>query len=205
MYKQAGPANLIAGLFGKAAPAAKGLGSFPRYPALMAARRSTVVVPNARPSSMLSSTNLGSYNPNTGVLLRRAGLAPDVARETMRHELTHMAQMKAPTSWLDRFGVAGLKQPANSMMSGLRSMALEYGARIGESKGLLSPVRAAYKLWATAPQYAKDFTRLGAPRAARVYNAATALPFIGAPIGLLGGGAMLKSNLDQLNQARTQP
>ena len=204
MYKQAGPTNLIASLFGKAAPAAKGLGSFPRYPALMAARRSTVVVPNARPSSMLSPNNLGSYNPNTGVLLRRAGLTPDVARETMRHELTHMAQMKAPASWLDRFGVAGLNQPGNSMMSGLRSMALEYGARLGESKGLMSPIRAAYKLWASAPQYAQDFTRLGAPAAARVYNTAAALPFVGAPIGLLGGGAMLKSKLDQLNQARSQ-
>jgi hypothetical protein len=115
-----------------------------------------------------------------------------------------MAQIKAPHTWLDRTVQAGISQPGNSFKSGLRSILAEFGARTGETKGLMAPVRGALKLWETAPSYARDFKRLGARAAALPYQLLTAAPIVGGLATAGGLGLKLKSLTDQLNQPKTR-
>jgi hypothetical protein len=185
-------------------PTVKGLGSFERYPSLMAARRKTTVIPNARSSSFPGPGTWGQYRPKDDLLLMRGGLSPGAARRTLRHELTHMAQIKAPHTWLDKIVQTGLSQPGNNFKAGLRSILAEFGARTGETKGLLAPVRGAWKLWETAPAYARTFERAGAHAAALPYRILTAAPIIGGLATTGGLGLKLKNMADQLNQPRTR-
>lgn len=204
MYKQAGTMKLFAKLLGRTAPAAKGLGSFERYPALMAARRQTLVIPNARAESFPGASTQGQYRPKDNLLLVRGGLAPDVARKTLRHELTHMAQFKAPFSWVDKTVQAGLSQPGNSFQSGMRSVLAELGAYAGETKGLMAPFRGAFNLWRDSPAYVRGFKRLGASATALPYRLLTAAPIVGGLATTSGLLLKLKSLTDQLNQPKTR-
>lgn len=184
--------------------AAKGLGSFERYPSLMAARRKTTVIPNARASSFPGPGTWGQYRPKDDLLLVRGGLTPVMARQTLRHELTHLAQLKAPRTWLDKVVQNGLAQPGNNFKAGLRSILAEFGARTGETKGFLAPLRGALKLWETAPAYARTFEQAGARAAALPYRILTAAPIIGGLTTTGGLGLKLKSMVDQRNQPKSR-